>query len=401
MANTLLMAGGGFVFWLVAARIADPATVGLATATIGAIGAISLFARMGIDVSFIQLIPPLGESKRKVLISTGLILAVSLSFVGSVVFTMGTPLWSPELTVLASSLPIFLVFVLLTTINSVQLIFDSIYIAIRQAKWVLGTSLINQGARIAAVLGFAAFLVLQPRHIVFSYFGLFVISMLLSAFVILPRLGISPFSKVGFGGKWAREFLRGSVANSSPALLKIVPRTVGTIIILNRLGAAESGFYYILWLFGSIALFAPSAFEKTSLVQMVEGWAFSQSEYVKAGLVSLFSGLAVIAGGAFLLPLFGSFYARLSFVPLIPFALSTLPALVLQVRHSELRADKSYRLLTLSLSIVLLIFLTTIALFPVSVADVGWIWLAALLIGTGVAYANEIAIGKSAQTGRD
>lgn len=400
MANTLLMAGAGFVFWLVAAQLADPATIGLATATIGAIGTIGLFARMGLPVSLIQLLPPVDEQQQRKLVSTAIILVSILSITGSAVFLLGTPIWSPDLTVLSSSLTIVLLFVLLTTFNTIQLIFDAIYIALRQAKWVFGTSIINQAARFAGLVGLAVLIGLEARHIVFSYFGFFIISILLSAFIIFPRFGIRPLSDATFDREWAGEYFQGSVANSAPALLNSVPKTIGIIIVLNRFGAAQSGFYYILWLFGSIALFAPRAFEKTSLVQMVQGMGFTRSEYIRAGIVSLISGFAIVIGGVLFLPLFGNFYARLGFLPLVPFAISTLPALILQVRHSALRSEGAYKLLTASLAGVLLTFLGALALLPSAVGDVGWIWLGSVLVGIPIAHADKLPSEKLRSWGR-
>src|SRR6266550_426274 len=66
MANTLVITGSGFVFWLIAARLAAPDQVGLATSVVSAMLLVSLLARLGFDVALLRQLPRMsgGEAHR-------------------------------------------------------------------------------------------------------------------------------------------------------------------------------------------------------------------------------------------------------------------------------------------------------------------------------------------------
>ena len=57
MANTTVMTGLGFFFWIVVARFYSEAEVGLGAATISAISLLALFSRLGLDFALIRFLP--------------------------------------------------------------------------------------------------------------------------------------------------------------------------------------------------------------------------------------------------------------------------------------------------------------------------------------------------------
>jgi O-antigen/teichoic acid export membrane protein len=56
-ATTMLMAGGGAAFWVVAARLQSAEVVGLAGSLVSAADALALFAQLGLNIALVRTLP--------------------------------------------------------------------------------------------------------------------------------------------------------------------------------------------------------------------------------------------------------------------------------------------------------------------------------------------------------
>ena len=55
--TTVLMAGGGALFWVIAARLATPEEVGLAGSLVAAADSLALFAQLGLNIAILRTMP--------------------------------------------------------------------------------------------------------------------------------------------------------------------------------------------------------------------------------------------------------------------------------------------------------------------------------------------------------
>jgi hypothetical protein len=83
LSTTLLMAGGGALFWILAARLQSPANVGLAGSLVASAETIALFAQLGLNIALVRTLP---RSRHQ---------AADMLTTGAVVVTAATALpWS-------------------------------------------------------------------------------------------------------------------------------------------------------------------------------------------------------------------------------------------------------------------------------------------------------------------
>ncbi len=63
--TTVLMAGGGALFWVIAARLATPEDVGLAGSLVAAADSLALFAQLGLNIAILRTMPTSGRKARR------------------------------------------------------------------------------------------------------------------------------------------------------------------------------------------------------------------------------------------------------------------------------------------------------------------------------------------------
>ena len=97
IANTAVLSILGFVFWMIATRVYSPSDVGLASATIAAIGLIAMFGMLGFDIALIRFLPNAKEPDK--IINTSLTITGIFSLILGLIFIQGMRFgfWSPTL----------------------------------------------------------------------------------------------------------------------------------------------------------------------------------------------------------------------------------------------------------------------------------------------------------------
>jgi O-antigen/teichoic acid export membrane protein len=135
LANQILSAGIGFVYWVIAARLYDEATVGASNAVISTLLLISGVAQLGFGGGMTRFLPRAGkQTRRLILVSYAAVVAtsvvLSLGFVafGGALGLRGVLGEGPLVAVWAVAAAV------LWSIFRLQ---DQVLIGLRQAKWVL------------------------------------------------------------------------------------------------------------------------------------------------------------------------------------------------------------------------------------------------------------------------
>lgn len=134
MISTLVLGLAGFIFWAIVTRIYDSTDVGLATTLLSLSGLLSLLGLAGFDTTFVRFLPK--SDRKNDYMNTGFIIAATVSGALSVIVAIGLPLFSPSLAMLWQPL-VFMSFLLFTVVASLSTLASSVFLAFKQAKYVL------------------------------------------------------------------------------------------------------------------------------------------------------------------------------------------------------------------------------------------------------------------------
>jgi O-antigen/teichoic acid export membrane protein len=130
--TTVLMAGGGAVFWVIAARLASPQDVGLAGSLVAAADSLALFAQLGLNIAVLKTMP---TSDRKAADVTTAAVVVGLAGAGfALVYCLLLPVTSPKLTAVLGSPLAIGIYCLLVAGTAVNVLSDSVFLAINRVR---------------------------------------------------------------------------------------------------------------------------------------------------------------------------------------------------------------------------------------------------------------------------
>ena len=335
MLNSILQAGAGFVFWVISARLFSVGDVGLATALFSALGLICFTSLLGLNSTVVRYLPV--SSQRSVLITSTLSIVSGCGGILALVYLVIMPVISPKLAFVTHNPAMAVGFVFLAVAGSVNLLTDSIFIGLRQARFnALVDGVFGGVAKIVAALAVAGT----------GAYGLFVASVVgyvVAAVASLVLIGT--FAKVRVSLRGARAvlqpLLRFSAANYVGNLLTLLPTFVVPLIVLDRVGVHASAYYYIAYLMVSLLFAAVFAVEQTFLAEGSQAGADLRAVMRRSWrLLALFCIPATVLlalGAHWLLLLFGRRYSVNGTDVLIVLATSAIPLAALNWLLTVLR----------------------------------------------------------------
>lgn len=302
------MAVLGFIFWTLVAHFYSPSQVGLASSLITAKVFISYVSLLGFDSTFIRFLPK--TKRRNEHLDTGLLLVATAALVASTLFVIGAPHFAPRLALLHSNPWFSIGFVVLCVGAAVNLLTDSVFIAYRAASY----NLVIDG-----FIGSSAQLFLPIVLTGIGAFGIYaaqgiagVVAMLCSLYCLMRYFAYRPRFVVQ--RQTLREVVHYSSGNYGASLLNTVPTFVLPLVVLNRLGSANAGYYYLASMIANMlftivyavaqSLFAEGSYEDRELFVLVK----------KAGnflaLTILPASILLALLGPLLLRVFGDGYSE-------------------------------------------------------------------------------------------
>ena len=95
------MAGGGALFWVIAARLATPEEVGLAGPLVAAADSLALFAQLGLNIALLKTMPT--STHKAADVATASLIVLTAGVVFALVYSLLLPLTSPKLTAVLGS----------------------------------------------------------------------------------------------------------------------------------------------------------------------------------------------------------------------------------------------------------------------------------------------------------
>ncbi|GAB7044571.1 MULTISPECIES: glycosyltransferase [Catenuloplanes] len=249
LAATVALAGGGFVFWQMVARLFTPAAVGEASALISVSTLLANVALLGMNNSLIRYLDRWPDPARTV--NTGVFLVAAAATAGATGFVLAAPVLLPgvaaELTPARSA-----VFVALTVAAALGMLYDNVFVALRRTGHILSRN----------VLVVALRLVLPGLLAGLGAFGVFGAYWLAFAVALVPNLVVlgRTFRLRAAGSvRRLRDMWRYSIGTHLSSIILMLPTLLMPALVTARAGAEAAGRFYIAALVASVLLFVPQA----------------------------------------------------------------------------------------------------------------------------------------------
>lgn len=323
MLNSVLQAGFGFSFWIIAAHLFSASDVGTASALISATSLIGYLALLGLNNGMGKYLPT--SRDRDALVSSALAVVAACGAAIAVCYIVLTPLIAPRLAFVEKSPELTIGFALITAASALNFLTDSVFIASRRAKYtVLVDGIVGGlGKNILAVLlagaGTYALFAASAMGIVFAAAA--------SVIIIFAIMGCRPRLHQPLSA--LKPLLRFSTANYVGNVFNMLPTLVVPVIVLDRQGAAAAGYFFVVFQIASIVYAAAFALEQTFLAEGSRANANMRGLRRRSlrilVLLCVPAVLGLIAVGRWLLLAFGSHYYQHGLSSLIILALAAGP----------------------------------------------------------------------------
>jgi O-antigen/teichoic acid export membrane protein len=295
MVTTGVMGAFGFFFWIICTHIFTPDEIGVGTILISAMTLISSVSLLGFNSTFVRFLP--NSKNRDDEINTGSILVLIAAAIMAAAYICLIPYLTPTLGILYKNIWYSIGFVVMVALASINSLTDSIFIAYRSAQYNLLTDgIITSGSKLFLPFVFVGF----GAYGVFAASGLAAsIGMAGSVLFLVFRFDYRPQLKITL--ETLKKVFHYSFANYVANLLSIVPTLILPIIVINHLGAAAAGYYYLAFMVINL-LYSVSGSVSQSL--------FAEGSYAEDLLHALTRRsvtilLSIMIPAAFILAVFG------------------------------------------------------------------------------------------------
>lgn len=257
MASTAVTSILGFIFWIVAARLYEPAAVGLASAIIAALCLLAIFSNLGLGIGLIRFLPG-AKDKGNSMINTCFTLSSLASMVIALIFLAGLEFWSPALLPVLQHPVFFASFIVFAIVWALNPLISCVFLAKRSTEFTFIQNAIASFLKLALIIPFAAFF--NSAFGIFASVGMAVsVALLIAIFWFLPKVQqgyfplcivrrevLNEISHYSGGNYIARIFLQ-----SSPLVLPLM--------VINILGAEMSAYFFIAWSITAILIVIPTS----------------------------------------------------------------------------------------------------------------------------------------------
>ncbi|NTV22225.1 MAG: oligosaccharide flippase family protein [Candidatus Yonathbacteria bacterium] len=306
MLSTGIMSAFGFVFWLICSRLFLPADIGVATSLISVASLLTTMSLFGLNNAVVRFLP--SSNDRDSFVSS----VFGISFCGSIIFSSAFLLWLhvTHNPIVESDyiIPLSFVFILYIIFQTALIIMDAVFIADRKAQYIFGKSVLLSFVKI-----------ITPFFLIsFGAIGI-VYGITMSSVVAV----ITGFSWLFFATKikFVRPRMKHlfhirvfAMGNYFGSMFGILPSSLLPIIILSRLGAVETAYFYIPFAIVTLLNVIPSA-NAQSLFAEVSNNETALEEHLRKSIAHSFimlvpAVLVIVTMGSFALSFFGLAYAK-------------------------------------------------------------------------------------------
>ncbi|HWI06702.1 MAG TPA: oligosaccharide flippase family protein [Solirubrobacteraceae bacterium] len=337
--------GLGFVFWVIAARLFEPAEVGLAAAIVAAMMLCTQIALVGLGSAVIALLPrelprPDALLDCAFTLAGALALATGLGFVAIAAVTLG------ELQVVGGSALYALLFVAATVTGTLGILLDQLSTSLRRGDQVLIRGIAFGLAAVvslvlAAKLGGGGSAALLAPWVVAG--GLAV-----AIGVVQTRRALGGYlPRAAMSGARTRRLLATGVRNYGLTLAERAPGLLLPVVVTELLSPQTNAAWYAAWMMAWVVFIVPIQVGMTLFAEVAREPASLPAATRHAVRTALLVGVPVAAGLALAaqpaLALLGHEYAARGAAPLRILLIGLLPLIFVQAYYASCRGTGRLR----------------------------------------------------------
>ncbi len=378
MASTLIVSGCGFLFWLIATNLYKSSEVGLATALISVLLFLMNLSILGLNYSIVRFLPT--SKKRNNLLTSSFAVVASAAAIAGAIFLIFLPIFSPKLTFVNTNYLTSFIFLLFTITASIDFLMESIFIAMRSAKYIFLKNVLVSMLKISLPVFFVGYGAIG----IFIAWALALSSGLIVAFYVLRK-------KFNFklSSKFNKESLKGMISfsfiNYLVGLLGIAPALILPILITNYINPETTAYFYISMMIAQLLYTIPYATTQSLFAEGSNDIRNFSKDIKKAikfiWMILVPSIVVVLFFGNFILSFFGTEYSSEGIIFLqilavsgIPVSLNYLGLTVLNVKH------KIKALLVINLLGTVAILFLSYYFRSMGLVGIGFAWLVGHII---------------------
>lgn len=337
MLSTGVMAGCGFIFWVITTRFYDSEQVGFATALISITVVISSWGQFGLNSALVRYLAQSKNPNR--VMNTSLTIVSITTAAASILYLAGISYFSPVFHMLVEKplyTALFILFMIAVSLNSLT---DSIFVAYRLAKYNLIVYTLFGFTKIALPLFLIA---LGSYGIFFSYTGAVIVSLALSIFFMVRKFNYRP--EIVIDRDFTKQAARFSLATYVAGFIASLPGYLAPVFIINTLGAKESAYFYMASTIAALLYIIPQAISQSLFAEgsfQEKDFAAFVKRAIKFIIIFLVPAIIfVFIFGKYVLLIFGAEYSANSYQLLqvmalisIFMAITLIGSTILKIKH--------------------------------------------------------------------
>jgi O-antigen/teichoic acid export membrane protein len=380
-----LTSGIGLLYWVVAARLFDHATVGINSAAVSAMTLLGTAAHLNLGNAMLRFVPMAGSGTRALILRCNLAAVLAAVTIGAV-FAVGADLWAPDLLGAVGQPALLLFFVVSTPVWTLFVLQDSIMTAIKRATAVPMKNLVFSVLKIL-LLGVAAWMGTESGIAVSWAVGTVLCVVggaLWLARAMPPAHAPGPPAGPAVGSAVSLRDVAGFVRYDYAGNVCWQIAVFGLpLVVLALAGPEDAATYGIAWQIAFALYLVINGMGQSLVTHLAAdptGLAAAMRSMVVKSLTLVVPAVVVIAPGSYLLlSLFGSEYAATGSLLLALLALSAIPNVITQAAVWAARVQRRGALqIAIPATLAVAVIVGTALLMPsLGVTGAGVAWLGA------------------------
>lgn len=333
--------GLGFVFWIVAAREFQPATVGLAAAVVSAVMLCTQLALVGLGSSFISHLPKHSGNPSALLDPTITLVAIASTAV-ALLFLVFSGQFLRQLAPFVVDPVAAAVFVALCVVGTLGILLDQISTALMRGDQALVRNIVSGGVTLVHLVALAALTTAASPVAVVTAWITGGIGAVVLGYLQLRRSIAGYRYRPSVERGISRRLLAVGFPNHLLTLTERVPGFILPIAVTELLSPLQNAHWYAAWMMAWVVYVIPFQVGMTLFAQASDGRRDLVSS-VRQGLkTSLILGLLGASGAAvaapLMLSLLGPEYASTATSPMRILLLGVVPVAFIQAYFAVCRA---------------------------------------------------------------
>lgn len=373
MMSTFSLGISGFIFWVLITRNYDATAVGLATTLLSVSGLVSLLGLAGFDTTLVRFLP--GSARKNDYTNSGFTIVAFFSAGLAVCVAMALPFISPSLAILGGDWA-FVAFVFFTVVSSLNTLVSAVFLAYKQAKYILVIGVVLGGAKIVLPLLAAP----GNAMTIFVIAGIAQLAGLVCGLVWMRRRFGYVFS-VLFDISVLRVARKFSFSMYASSILNLLPPTLLPLLVVYLMEPANAAYYYMAFTIAGALYTIAYASMQSVFAEGSHNEVAIRTHVLKALklviVLLLPAALLTAALANFFLSLFGQEYAREATALLQLFALGAVPVAVYSAMGALFKVTKNLRGIVCMNTVYAVVTLgTAYWLTPsLGLVAIGWAWI--------------------------